>query len=111
MFDQPAELPIGLWVETQLAALNARGVSYYITQKGNHGSGVVLLKLLNRQYECSLLIQQRDLDGKLGWVHALNKEVLEEREADEYIQRSIPRDPDMWVIEIEQDTLDNPFEE
>lgn len=111
MYDQPAELPTGMWVETHLAALNARGVSYYITQKGNYGSGVVLLKLLNRKYECSLLIQQRDLDGKMGWVNALDKETVEERTADEYIQRSITRDPDLWVVEIEQKTLDNPFEE
>lgn len=111
MFEPQAELPIGLWVETQLATITAQGGTYYITQKGNYGSGVVLLKLVNRKYECSLLIQQRDIDGKMGWAHALNKETVEEREADDYIQRSISRDPDLWVVEIEQDTLDNPFEE
>ena len=47
----------------------------------------------------------------MGWVNALDKESLEERAADEYIQRSKARDPDLWVIEIEQDNLDNPFEE
>ena len=49
MFDQPAELPIGMWLDSQLAVLNARGLSYYIAQRGNYGNGVVLLKLVNRQ--------------------------------------------------------------
>ena len=106
----PNDLPTGLWVESQCAVLNAAGTAYYITQKGNHGSGVIMLKLLGRAGGCKLLIQQRDLDGDLGWVNALDEEIIAESKADEYIHRTINRDPDIWVIEIETTDMNNPFE-
>lgn len=107
---QDGDLPTGLWLDAQLAKFTAQGGTYYITQKGNHGSGVILLKILDRAYNCALQIQQRNLDGKMGWVDALNKEKVAEKDADDYIQRSIQRDPDLWVVEIEQENLINPFE-
>ena len=106
-----ADLPAGLFVEGHLATVTARGGTYYITQKGNHGSGVILLKIVNRAYECALYQQQRDfMSGRLDWINPLNTSPVAESEADHYIQRQINFDPDLWVIEIEQETLDNPFE-
>lgn len=103
-------LPTGLWVEAVLRPLNERGIFYYIINKGNHASGVVMVKLNGLDNGCSLLIQQRDLDGNLGWMHALDEENLEEQKADAYIQRAIERDPDLWVIEVEDPERQNPFE-
>lgn len=105
-----ARLPVHLWIDAQLAPLNARGVFYYIQQRGEKNTGTVLLKLNGLAGQCRLLIQQRDLDGNLGWMHALQKELVEESTVDSYIQRSIARDPDLWVIEIEDRDMDNPFE-
>ena len=44
--------------------------------------------------------QMRDLDGNLSWYPAHKEEVIDERNADEYIKNSINRDPDLWVIAI-----------
>ena len=52
----------------------------------------------------------RDIDGALGWMHALDEEEVEENQIDAYIRRALDRDPDIWVIEIEDKTLTNPFE-
>ncbi len=103
-------LPVHLWIDAQLAPLNARGVFYYVQQRGEKNSGVILLKLNGLQGQCRLLIQQRDLDGDLGWMDALRKELVEEAEADAYICRAISRDPDLWVIEVEDRDMKNPFE-
>ena len=43
----------------------------------------------------------RDFDGNLSWYPAHDEQVIEERDADERIRKSIGRDPDLWVIEIE----------
>jgi hypothetical protein len=105
-----ARLPVHLWIDAQLRPLNDRGVFYYIQQRGEINSGVILLKLNGLAGVCKLIIQQRDLDGCLGWMNAVNKEIVDETDADAYIQRSILRDPDLWVIEIEDREMKNPFE-
>ncbi len=103
-------LPIHIWIDAKLSTLNARGVFYYIQQRGEQNTGTILLKLNGLAGECKLLVQQRDLDGVLGWVNALRKEIVKEMEADQYITRSTSNDPDLWVIEIEDREMNNPFE-
>ncbi len=110
MYEPEARLPVHLWIDAQLSPLNARGIFYYIHQRGEKNTGTILLKINNLEGACRLLIQQRDLDGKMGWMNANRKDLVEEREADQYIQRAISRDPDLWVIEIEDRDINNPFE-
>ncbi|MGB3213538.1 MAG: DUF1491 family protein [Alphaproteobacteria bacterium] len=107
---QDARLPVHLWIDAQLRPLADRGIYYYIRQRGERNTGVILLKLNGLLGECRLLVQQRDLDGALGWMNALGQERVEETAADAYIQRTCQRDPDLWVIEIEDKAMDNPFE-
>ena len=104
-------LPTSLWVEACLAPLNAKGVYYYFIQKGNPASGLLLLKLNGMDGRIKILSQERDfLQDTLAWVNVLNEEVVEENEADAYIKRACDRDPDLWVLEIEDETLTNPFD-
>jgi hypothetical protein len=94
-------IPTHLWVEAEIRRLSSMGISLYVLARGDKMSGIVLQKISNRAGACQMLIQQRNVEGRLIWVEALNAPVVDEREADAYIQRSIQRDPDMWVIEIE----------
>ncbi len=111
------QLPTGLLVEATLAPLNAKGLYYYIQQKGNHASGVLLVKLNGLNGKVRLRTQERNfMDDILEWVSPLppsdaGEETLEESEADAYIQRAIKTDPDLWVVEIEAPEMKNPFEE
>ncbi len=107
-----ARLPAGLWVEAECAKLNAQGRGHYIAHRGDYSSGVVMVKIYDTvSRSCALYIQQRDLDGVLAWVDAIEADApLAEGEVDRYIQRALSYDPDMWVIEIEAQNLDNPFE-
>jgi hypothetical protein len=69
-----------------------------------------LLKINAFGKGCQLMQQQRDLDGEMGWMVLFDREIVEEARADDYIERAINRDPDLWVIEIEDHELKNPFE-
>jgi len=104
-------LPTSLYVDAILKQCEIDFIPYYILQKGELSSGVVLAKLNRLDGTVALRIQQRDfMTGKLGWGDALNDAEIEERKADEYIERSKLRDPDLWVIEFESRDLINPFE-
>lgn len=103
-------LPIALWVEAHLRRLTLDAVPYYIVNKGAYGSGTVMLKLFAPGQGAKLLQQQRGLDGVMGWMGLFKGETVEETKADDYIRRAIDRDPDVWVIEIEDRNFANPFE-
>lgn len=105
-------MQIGLVIDATLKDLNVRGQAFYILQRGNQASGIILLKLNALDGSCRLLIQQRNfLEDKLEWVAALPTEIAPEPEADAYIARAKSRDPDLWVIEIEDRAMENPFKD
>ena len=104
-----ARLPTALWVEAHLRRLGQEAIPYYIVQKGAYAAGTVLLKINGMENGCRLLIQQRDIEGRLGWMSALKEEILPEAKADDYIRRATARDPDLWVIEVEDRGHANPF--
>jgi len=112
MSSEQPRTPTHIWVEAKIRELSAQGIGVYLTHKGERMSGLVLLKLSNPQArECKLLTQQRDFDGVLGWVNVFADEIILEQKADEYIVRSISRDPDLWVIEVEQAEMVNLFKD
>ncbi len=102
-------IPTHLWVEGKIRELSTQGIGVYVLNKGEKMNGLLLLKLVDGAGLCQLLTQQRNFDGVLEWIDAMNVDRPEERQADEYIQRSITRDPDLWVVEIEG--AENPFSE
>lgn len=102
-------LPTYLMMDAVTRQLNNQGISYYIAQRGDKMGGLLLVKISNMEGECRLLTQQRNLDGVLEWMGALREEITDEKSADEYISRACLRDPDLWVVEIEDRSMSNPF--
>ena len=106
------QLPTALYVDAHLKTLTAQAKFYHFIQKGNHSSGIVMLKLNSLAGKVKLIVQERDfMTDQLTWAAALEEETVDEAKADEYIQRAIKRDPDLWVIEIEDKDMNNPFED
>ncbi len=94
-------VPTHLWVEAEIRRLSSTGVGVYVTARGDKAGGMVLQKISNMSGRCRLMGLQRDLLGQLVWINVLQDEIVEEREADAYIERATKRDPDLWVVEIE----------
>jgi len=103
-------LPTDLWVQAHLRRCSIDGIPATVARKGEARGGTVLLKLNLLEAGCRVLTQMRDLDGRLGWLPALNGATVPEAEADTYIERAVTRDPDLWVIEIEDRNGRHPFE-
>lgn len=106
-----SRLPTGLWVEAALKPLADKGIYHYIHNRGDPGSGLILLKLNNLSGQCRLLTLQRNFEtDALEWVLALDNELVAEKDADAYSARAVEIDPDLWVIEIEDPAMNNPFD-
>ena len=106
----PLRTPTHIWLDAKIRELSAQGVGVYVTHKGEKMSGLVLLKIIATPQDCKLQTQQRNFEtNALEWVNVFENDIIKEDKADEYITRSIKRDPDQWVVEIEDKALNNPF--
>lgn len=99
-----------LWLETHLRLMDQQAIAYYIVHRGAEFSGAVILKQNALSDGCRILTQARDEKGVLGWLPAFQGKWVDEKDADAYIRRAIDRDPDLWVIEIEDAQKRHPFE-
>jgi hypothetical protein len=103
-------LPTELWLGAHLRLCSAAGIPATVARRGAAHGGSVLLKLNQLESGCRVLTQARDIDGKLCWLPALGGRLVPEPEADAYVARAVDRDPDLWVIEIEDRGGRHPFE-
>ncbi len=99
-------VPTHVWVEAEVRRLSSEGYGVYVAARGDKTGGMVLQKVSNMEGFCKLMGLQRDLLGKLVWINVLQDEIVEESEADAYIKRAVERDPDLWVLEIEDKNME-----
>lgn len=95
------QIPTHLWVDAHLRRCSVEGIPAVVIKSGEKMGGTVLLKIYQADLGCRLMSQMRDLNGNLSWYPSHEEKIVTESAADEYIEKSIGRDPDLWVIEIE----------
>ncbi len=107
MFD--VGLPVHFLVDAARRAGEAAGQAVLVRQKGDPDRGTVTLLLNTLDGQVQILVQQRDFDGNLAWINPLRDSELPESEAEAYLQRLAKRDPDAWILEVEDRLGRNPF--
>ena len=103
-------IPTDLWVMMHVRACIAEAIPATVVRKGEAKGGTLLLKINQLDRGCRVLSQARGLDGALGWMAAFDGKLVPEPEVDAYIARAVTRDPDLWVLEIEDRDGRHPFE-
>jgi hypothetical protein len=98
-----------LWVMAHIRQCSAQGIAATVLKRGDDWGGAVVIKLNLLGPGFRVLTQSRDADGNMAWMQAKAGAVISEDEADEYIARQMARDPDLWVIEIEDRAGKIPF--
>jgi hypothetical protein len=105
-----ARLATRIWVGAYLARLQAAGIAVYVAARGDPASGAVIVKTATMDGQARASQRITDpMTGSRRWDL-----LAEGREAavDAALSRGRARDPDLWLIEIEdrqgRDLLDEP---
>ena len=94
-------LPTNLWVKAHVRLCDVNCIPISVVRRGDPHSGTVIIKLNQLEKGCLVMSQASNIFGQIGWFKALDGILMSDIEANNYIARQIDRDPDLWVIEIE----------
>jgi hypothetical protein len=92
-----------LWVYALIRRVQLAGGFATIVRKGDARGGAVLVKTYApRSREAALWSEAVGPDGGTVWMHPIDSRA--EADIDAYVSRAARIDPDIWVVEIEDDT-------
>lgn len=94
-----ARLTADFWVRAYLARLAQASIPAFITAHGDDTAGTVMVKLATLDGQARLFQRSWDLlNDRRSWVVLAEGD---ESAVDATIARQRARDPDLWVVEIE----------
>ena len=94
-------LKTGIVIQAALRLATQQAIPMVVARRGDADAGAILIKLNQLEHGITILAQTRTLEGELAWLRATGAEPVDEQTADAYIARQVKRDPDLWVVEIE----------
>ncbi len=94
-----ARLASGVWVSAYLTRLRLADIPAYVTAKGDPTAGAVVVKVALLDGTARAWERRSDLmTGARAWIMLADGP---EAEVDALLSRTRGRDPDLWVIELE----------
>lgn len=88
------------WVQALIRRAEASGAHATVLRRGDGRAGAVLVKVVNRREGWARLYAEALRgDGETGWMEPVDSR--EEAALDAYADRAWSRDPDVWVVEID----------
>ena len=104
-----ARLQSRLYVQACIRAASAKGLSATVVRKGYDEAGAVLIKLNRLDGTAELLTSS--WTGPRGERNWRARPPAPEAETDDVIVREVSRDPDLWVLEVEDREARHPLDE
>ncbi|MGJ3230294.1 MAG: DUF1491 family protein [Oceanicaulis sp.] len=110
-----SELKARFWIDALRWRAEAAGASVYVARRGDPDAGAVIVTVLTAGRQARLFAPVRDFQGERVWSQPLGAAPVGEAAAAAYAARRAERDPDLWVIEIDdpegRNFLQEPIEE
>ena len=93
-------LSTDIWVAALIRRVELGGGFAMVIRKGDARAGAVLIKLINRRAGTSRLLAEATRgDGERIWMRPVRSN--DEADLDAYIDRTARIDPDVWVVEVD----------
>ena len=96
MISRPVQLKTGLWMDALIRRAESAGSFAVVSRRGDRDAGSVVVLVRSRS-ALTLYIPERDFDGVRVW----RAQTGTEAELSEVIERRADFDPDLNVIEID----------
>ncbi|NWG47346.1 MAG: DUF1491 family protein [Alphaproteobacteria bacterium] len=94
-------LTTDIWAAAYVRRCSVEGAAAFIVRKGDARAGAVLVRVNGLDGSSSLYARARRADGQLVWMSVLGPAPRPDAECEAYLVRAAARDPDLWVIEVE----------
>ena len=106
------ELKSLLKIKSAIRASYAKNKVATVIHSGDDDNGSILLKIRRKDSKSCLMGKSLSYDGSYTWslLSECENEWQEEDTVNEKIHKELRIDPDLWVLELESDTLWNPLE-
>ena len=90
-----------LWVGALIRRAEQGGAFAAVARKGDARAGAVLVKAIDRRAGTARLYAEAFAgeEGERVWMQPVAS--TDEAELDAYVERAVRRDPDLWLVEIE----------
>ncbi|MDX2236313.1 MAG: DUF1491 family protein [Hyphomonadaceae bacterium] len=96
------ELKTDLWAAALIRRAEIGGAFAGVVRKGDRDAGAALVKVATLDGKARLYTPARNGEGERVWLDMSAGALgVEERAIDAEIAKRVARDPDLWVIEIE----------
>lgn len=93
-------LSTDVWVGALIRRAELGGAFATVSRKGDARAGAVIVKAFDTRTRTARLYSEAfGRDGERIWIEPVRNEA--ESEIDAFIQRQLGFDPDLWVVEIE----------
>ena len=99
-----------IWIGAHVRRCTVDGIGATVVRRGDPVGGAVLVKLYLAGQGCRVMTRMTGPDGEPAWMGALGGGLVPEADADAYIARQVGRDPDLWVLEVDDPKGRHPFE-
>lgn len=91
-----------IWVSALIRRAELGGAFATVARKGDARAGTVLVKTIDRRSgEGRLFAEAVRGDGERAWMRPIQSAA--ESDLDAYVARAAKIDPDLWVVEIEDE--------
>jgi hypothetical protein len=99
------------WVQSCVRRADAENIALAVLRRGDPIAGSILIRLDRRAEGCVVLTQTRDDEGNAAWLRGTGADPVTPEAADAYIARHVSRDPDLWVVDIDDARGRLPFDD